>query len=290
MDSRTRNARLYVPDETLPIFPGYSTQVIEGVKYKVYFETDWHQVMTEDGVTLCDLLANVPTSTERFYRYCGTLRSTPTQTAMQRLYAIVNPKLGDVYLVETDRMVETAYVCETYVWLNTWVYSGTTHRETSIDHDLPKIIKLFPDTLGEPDQILVVNKNGTGITWGNPVEDHNTSEKAHTDIRNSIDLKADKMIIVNDTLLTSKWVYNNSYPGFEYHYTNDNIPIGAYFEITPIINNSVDAKIITNSSISGVFEISTGSDKKPFAVFTAKRVPSLDIPICVKVFGTYNTK
>ena len=280
----------YIPDELLPIYPTYTTIVKDGIKYKAYFETDWHQVLTEDGVSLCELLAHMPTSTENYYRFCRVLRPTSTETAIEQLYAITNPEIGDVYLVETDMLVDNSYVCEAYVWLREWVYCGTTNRELSLKRDLPGILKLFPDTLGEPEQALIVSKDGKSITWGNPLKTHNEDPKAHSDIRKAIDLKADKMTIINDTLYTGGWVYNGDYPGFEYYYMNSIIPVGAYFEITPIIDNADDAKVITAASISGIFKIESGANKVPFAILNAKRVPARSIPICVKVFGTYNVK
>lgn len=286
---------LYVPDEVLPIYPTYTTVVKDGVKYKAYFETDWHQVMTEDGVPLCELLQSMPSfSANNFFRYCGIFKSIPQQSAIDQLYALSTQKNGDVYLVETDMVVDGVKVCESYVWLGNeqgWVYCGTTNRKASTNRDLSDVLQLMPETLGEPGQILVVGEDGKSIAWGSSFGDikvHNEDPEAHADIRAELSLKSDKLSIFNDALKSDDWVYNGEYPGFQYIYRNEKIPENAYFELTPVVNTQEDSKLISDAGISQVYRIYTVEGQSPYAILWAKHVPTTDIPICVKCFGTYN--
>ena len=288
---------LYVPSETLPIYPTYSTVLKDGVKYKAYFETDWHQVMTEDGVPLCELLKSMPAfSANNFYKYCGIFKSTPEESAIDQMYAITTQQIGDVYLIETDILTDTGYVCEAYVWLGNsvgWVYCGTTNRRASLNKDLPEVISLFPNDLGEPNQILVIGEDGKSITWGDPPSvsiDVDIDAIAKEVADKALDIKADKLVIFNDTLVTSRWVYNKNYPCFEYLYTNDNLVKNCYFEIAPVVDTANEVKIVTDAKISSIYRIKLGEDHAPYAVLRAKHVPAADIKICVKSFGTYDEK
>lgn len=282
---------LYTPDELLPIYPTYTTVVKDGIKYKAYLETDWHQVITEDGIPLCKLLQSMPQySSTDFYKYKGIYKDTPSLTAIEQLYATINQGVGDVYLVETDR-VSDGIVDEAYVWLGNdagWVYCGTTNRKASLYKDLPNMVRLFPDKIGEPDQILVVGKDGKSITWGeSSVNTHNEDELAHPDIREKIDLKADKLIIFNDTLSIDEWFYDSTYPSFAYIYTNDKIPPNSYFEITPIVNKPEEAYNVSDAGIIPVYQINCVDDNPSYTILRSRRVPGENINICVKVFGTY---
>ena len=286
---------LYTPKDTLPIYPTYTTVVKDGVKYKAYFETDWHQVVTEDGVPLCDLLQSLPGITaNHFYKYCGIFKSTPQMSAIDQLYALNNQKIGDVYLVETDMLVDGGHVCEAYVWLDNesgWVYCGTTNRKASFNRDLPDVLKLIPENLGEPDQILVVSEDGKSMTWGSieklSLGDHNNDPSAHSDIRSEISIKADRLKIFNDVLASGNWTYNSEFNCFDYLYQNDKLPKNSYFEITAVIDDREDTEILTEASISPIYKIEYGNDQSPYSILRAKRVPDSDIDICVKVFGTY---
>ena len=283
---------LYTPDEVLPIYPTYSTVVRNGVKYKAYFETDWHQVMTEDGVPLCELLQSMPSfSTSNFYKYCGTFKSSPEISAIDQLYAITTQQNGDVYLVETDMIADGGKVCEAYVWLGNeagWVYCGTTNRKASFNRNLPNVVRLMPTELGEPNQVMVVSEDGKSIVWGDiSLNNHNEDPNSHKDIRNELNLKADRLIIYNDTLKTDNWTYNGERVSFEYIYMSNKLPKNSYFEITPVVDNNADSKIVTDASIFPIYRVRYGSDGTPYIILRAKRVPKDHINICVKVFGTF---
>ena len=287
---------LYTPQEVLPIYPTYTTIVKDGVKYKAYFETDWHQVITEDGVPLCELLQSMPSiNADNMYKYCGIFKSSPQKTAIDQLYELSNQNTGDVYLIETDMLVDGGYVCEAYVWLGNepgWVYCGTTNRKASINRDLPEVVKLFPSEVGEPGQILVIGDDGKSITWGTiseiSTDGHNSDPDAHPSLQKDIELKADKLIIFNDILKTNSWVYSEANQCFEYLYQSEKLPLSSYFELTAIVNSDEDSKIMAGASISPVYKIQYGENKIPYTILRAKHVPNADIGICVKVFGTYN--
>ena len=286
---------LYTPDELLPIYPTYSTVIKNGVKYKAYFETDWHQVMTEDGVPLCELIQSMPTfSTTNFYKYCGTFKSSPSQTAIEQLYALNSQNNGDVYLVETDMVTDEGRVCEAYVWLGNeagWVYCGTTNRKASLNRDLPNVVKLLPSEIGEPNQVMVVSKDGKSIVWGDySFDTHNEDPEAHQDIRNELDLKADRLIIYNDTLESSYWSYNGAIGAFEYIYRNDKLPKKAYFELTPVVETPTELKNVSDAGIFAVYRVQYGYDGTPYTILRAKHVPKNSFDVCVKVFGTFIEK
>ena len=286
---------LYTPDELLPIYPTYSTVIKDGVKYKAYFETDWHQVMTEDGVPLCELIQSMPSfSSSNFYKYCGTFTTTPNSSAMDQLYALTKQKNGDVYLVETDIIADGGRVCEAYVWLGNdagWVYCGTTNRKASFNRDLPNVVRLLPTELGEPNQVLVVGKDGKSIVWGDySIDSHNKDTNAHEDIRKDLSLKADRLIIFNDTIRSDLWTYHGENGSFEFIYMSDKLPKNSYFEITPVVEEYEDAEVIKDANIFPIYKIQYGNDGIPYTILRARHVPKSNFNICVKVFGTFEEK
>ena len=299
----------YVPDQCLPIYPTYSTMVKHGVKYKAYFETDWHQVMTEDGVPLCDLLKSLPIlENDSYYRFCGTLRNKPCSnscatcaqkcqcpSAMDQLYALTTQTTGDVYLVETNLIADGAYVCEIYVWLGNehgWIYHGTTNRVATIMNEMPQTLRLIPEEVGQPGEVLVVSEDGKSIIWGNSeVTEHNEDPDAHPAILRALELKADKLSIYNDNIVMGDWIASKDFSGFEYLYSHEtNLPANSYFEITPMMETAEESRVVAAAKINSVYRIDPGMNGVPIATLKAKHVPTADIPICVKVFGTYDEK
>lgn len=294
---KNSEARTYVPDETLPIYPTYTTVIKDGIKYKAYMETDWHQVMTEDGVPLCQVLQSMPSFDDsKYFRYKGTLQDKPGTTAMEQLYAITDQKNGDVWLVQTSMTVDTTsgaeIVCEMYVWLDgSWIYSGTTNKKASVNSALPEVVQLFPDTLGEVGQTMVIGADGKSIVWGDSgtaaIEEHNKDENSHQDIRRELNLKADKLRIFDDVIQTTGWNYNDKYGAFEYMYLSPKLPVGSYFELVPQISNQGEADTIASYGMSTTYEIISQEGYVPYALLHSKRVPIVPINICVKVLGTY---
>lgn len=282
----------YGPGSNLPIYPTFSVQVINGVKYKAYYETDWNQVLTEDGVSLRKLLKSLPIyNKEAFYHYKGIIRNRPDMSAMDQLYSITNAMVGDLWLVQTNWVNRDRVVCEAYVFLGPsegWVFSGTTDRSTSILKSLPKTLQLAPADLGEANQFLVVSEDGKHLTWGDPVKDHNEDPKAHADIRKlieDIEITAAKIRIISDTIKAGNWTYNGSNGYFEYVYTHPKIPSNCYFEITPIIEQREVARAIAIAGMHPVYQICSADEYPSYAILKSLRVPTMNIDVSVKVFG-----
>lgn len=282
----------FSPHQNYPIYPTYATEVINGTKYKVYLETNWEQIVTEDGVSLKDLIQKLPVWEEpQYFNYKGYLRNSPKKSAMEKLLEIRDPQLLDIYLVERDYVFEGDYVSEIYSWygnLSGWVYMGSTNPVGTIRHALPGILNLLPDDLGEPNDFLLVNEEGTGITWANPLRDHDTSPTAHPDIRKlieDIEISANKVRVFQDTIFFEQWIYNPITDYYEYDYTNEKIFEESYFEVTPMIDDQYTAELIRKAEISPSYPIYFPESGSPHAIIRAKNPPELDIPISVRVFG-----
>ena len=282
----------FSPHQNYPIYPTYATEVINGTKYKVYLETNWEQIVTEDGVSLKDLIQKLPVWEEpQYFNYKGYLRNSPKKSAMEKLLEIRDPQLLDIYLVERDYVFEGDYVSEIYSWygnLSGWVYMGSTNPVGTIRHALPGILNLLPDDLGEPNDFLLVNEEGTGITWANPLRDHDTSPTAHPDIRKlieDIEISANKVRVFQDTIFFEQWIYNPITDYYEYDYTNEKIFEESYFEVTPMIDDQYTAELIRKAEINPSYPIYFPESGSPHAIIRAKNPPELDIPISVRVFG-----
>ena len=282
----------FSPHQNYPIYPTYATEVINGTKYKVYLETNWEQIVTEDGVSLKDLIQKLPVWEEpQYFNYKGYLRNSPKKSAMEKLLEIRDPQLLDIYLVERDYVFEGDYVSEIYSWygnLSGWVYMGSTNPVGTIRHALPGILNLLPDDLGEPNDFLLVNEEGTGITWANPLRDHDTSPSAHPDIRKlieDIEISANKVRVFQDTIFFEQWIYNPITDYYEYDYTNEKIFEESYFEVTPMIDDQYTAELIRKAEINPSYPIYFPESGSPHAIIRAKNPPELDIPISVRVFG-----
>lgn len=281
----------YSPDRNLPTIPGVATQIINGVKYKVYYETDWHQVLTEDGVPLCDLLRELPILDKtNFYRYKGVLRNMPGLPAIEQLYAMTKHDVGDVYLVETSRVVDYKYVCEVYTWLGGaegWVYQGTTNRKDAVKENLPTVLRLIPEEIGEPNQILVVSEDGSSIVWGDPIKDHNTDDHSHPDIRKmieDIEIHTTGIKVFNDFIYAGNWTYNASNGYYEYIYQSEKIPNKSYFELTPVLDRKEMSRVISIAHMNPVYQIETPEEYPPYAILRSEHVPTMTIEVSVKVF------
>lgn len=283
----------HTPRENLPVYPGYATEIYNGVKYKVYYETDWHQVLTEDGVPLCELLRDLPLpSKENFYQYKGVLRNMPGKTGIEQLYAKTCVRVGDVYLVETSQIADGRYVCEVYVWLGAdsgWVFHGTTNRRAMVRDNLPAVLRAIPEDMGDPEQILIVSKDGTRIVWGDPVKDHNEDDKAHQDIRRKIEeieIKAGSIKVFNALVSADNWTYNSSNGYFEYIFQDPRIPSKVYFEMTPIIDSKMTSSVIANAHMVPVYQIECMNERYPsYAILRSMFVPQGNIPVNVKIMG-----
>lgn len=282
-----------VPSDTLPIYPTYQTVVVNGVTYKSYAETDWHQVITEDGISLYELLQNLPdVNLENYYHLCGTFVDTPNATAIEQLYALNTQAIGDVYLVRTNMLGERGYVYEMYTWGgNTigWIFSGTTNKKLTIQDSLTTVLKLIPDSLGEPGQSLVVNADGTGIVWGAGSSQDPTQDLTPA-VQEQLALKADKIIIFNDYLPITGWEYDSNLNCFYYIYTNSKIPHNSYFEISTVFSTQDDIDNINESRFFNSTEIAFGENGISYATIRARSIPEMQIQLCIKVFGVFTEK
>ena len=144
----------------LPVIPYTLTTEIDGIKYETHVLTNTCQVITEDGVTLCDVLKGLVTSKEleealkdvkidgKVFKFKGVLNNLPDKTAIQQLYEKVGAQTGDVYLVQISyancdagtHVPNLAY--DMYCWIrriNTWVWIGSTQRQPDLNWENPKV-------------------------------------------------------------------------------------------------------------------------------------------------------
>lgn len=278
------------PNANLPVYPTYATQVINGIKYKVYLESSWEQITTADGISLKDLINSLPVyEIPEYYHYKGYLRNKPKKSAMEQLLEITNPMLLDVYLVQRDYVADGDFVSEIYTWYGNgsgWVYMGSTNPVGTIRHALPGILGMIPEELGEPSDFLLVNEDGNGIIWANPLRDHNIDPTAHPDIRKLIDdIVKPKIRYFNDILSAENWVYNPISEYYEYDYSSENIPELGYFEITPMVDDLELSEEIRKAEINPAYPIVFSETGIPHAIVRANYPPQLDIPISIHVLG-----
>lgn len=206
----------------LPVIPYTLTTTIDGIKYETHVLTNTCQVITEDGITLCDILKDLVTSEtleeamkgitfeNTVYQYKGILLNKPGFSAIDQLYSKVGMQDGEVYLVQCSNAetqnartpvvyMNARQVAELdsdmpekrfdmYTWsatLNQWLYFGSTEKSSLPDGFPTDSLMEFPETLGKPGQTVVVSANGKSLEWKYP--DASTEEvlKAHNDDENA---------------------------------------------------------------------------------------------------------
>lgn len=189
----------------LPVIPYTLTTTIDGIKYETHVLTNTCQVITEDGITLCDILDNLVTNEQMqeaikdvgydnpIYQYKGILLNLPDKSAIDQLYEKVGMQEGDVYLVQcsssnTDPVQAVAMSLPTqamtmqtriavnrrfdmYSWsatLNEWMFFGSTEKN-SLPEDFPvETLQEFPQEFGRPGQVVTVSTDGASLTWAYP--------------------------------------------------------------------------------------------------------------------------
>lgn len=189
----------------LPVIPYTLTTTIDGIKYETHVLTNTCQVITEDGITLCDILDNLVTSEQMqevvkeiqydnpVYQYKGILLNLPDKTAIDQLYDKVGMQDGEVYLVQCTSSISDpvqavamsipaeAMTLQTrvavnrrfdmYTWsatLNEWIFFGSTEK-TSLPEDFPvETLEAFPQEMGKPGQVVTVSTDGASLTWAYP--------------------------------------------------------------------------------------------------------------------------
>lgn len=289
----------------LPVIPYTLTSEFDGIKYEVHPLTNTCQVITEDGTMLCDVLTALATKKELeseiaklnpdcpWFKLKGTLKNLPDLSAIDQLYSKTTPLSGEVWLVEASSIGAEHKIYDMYVYsesILSWVYLGSTEKKDPVASN--EVLQLFPTKLGKPGQYLIVNPTGTGLTWGyggvdptNPqtLNQHNLDPEAHAAIRAAIDLKADQLLVFNDVLKPSDWVWDGEHPFFTYFYTSDKLPVGSYMEMTAIINTPEDQQTIAEAGIVPSFRIGNG-ELGAYGVLQSIRVPAKPIEVTVKIY------
>lgn len=296
------------------VIPYTLTTTIDGIEYETHVLTNTCQVITEDGITLCEVLKDLVTNDElkkilsdykmssSVYRYMGLLMNKPDKSAIDQLYEKVGMQDGEVYLVQRSNMQSSSMMTLTrnnafdmYCWANaihSWIFFGSTEKNSG-PVNLPDSLQLFPKDLGSPGQTITISADGKSLEWAFPdetqglqIESHNIDEASHPFILNQISTKADKLKIFNTVLNKCQWAWMDNAGYYSYVFTNDNIGPHAYFEITPIAFSRSQLDILQKAQIHPVYKIED-SELGSYAILHADHVPNTDIEVCVKVYGDF---
>ena len=298
----------------LPVIPYTLTTTIDGIDYEAHVLTNTCQVITEDGVALCDVLKGLVTSKEleealkdvkidgKVFKFKGVLNNLPDKTAIQQLYEKVGAQTGDVYLVQISyancntgtHVPSLAY--DMYCWIrriSTWVWIGSTQRNPDLNTLPLETLKKIPATLGKPGEVLMTAEDGTSLIWSSPdqsadikIEEHNSDSKSHADIRKELSTKGDKLKIFNTLLRRADWYWDGSGSYFTYVFRDERIKSHSYFELTPIATKKSELDVLKKAGIQPIFNIDY-NDEISYATLHCNHVPEEDIRVCVKVFGDY---
>ena len=206
----------------LPVIPYTLKTEIDGIVYETHVLTNTCQVITEDGITLCEVLKGLVTSKElqeaiskvtfedTVYRYKGVLLNKPDISAIDQLYAKVGMQDGEVYLVELSsakKITTRAAVklaakraaseksdpvasprFDMYCWsseLNKWVFFGSTEKDTLPEGFPTDTLMEFPTKLGKPGQTITVSADGKTLEWKYANASTENAIKAHNEDENS---------------------------------------------------------------------------------------------------------
>lgn len=293
----------------LPVIPYTLTTKINGIEYETHILTNTCQVITEDGLLLCDVLDNLVTNdqlkealggfntSEPTYRYKGTLVNKPDLPAITQLYNKLGNQDGDVYVVQcsSSNKNDVTNRYDMYCWadmINQWVFFGTTDKTSLVSPD-SEIITLFPSKLGQPGQVLTVSGSGGSLEWTFPdasfdeaMDGHNHDLTAHPEIWDALSAKADKLRIFNRTLSKENWAWLGESNCYSYVFEDESIPPHSYFELTPIAMTNDELEVLKAASIRPFYKIED-SETCSYTILNAEHVPSTDIEVCVKVFGSF---
>lgn len=288
-----------------------------GVQYAEYPMSITDQIFTEDGISLTDVLETLCTSErvdeieawvsqfDKCFRLLGTLMNDPSRTSIEKLYSLEGMKIGDTYLVESTIPGDETLAFEIYTWAGSipgWLFMGCSRKESFVASAFPNksVLDLIPpDIHATPGTVLTVSADGTSLEWlpvsatgavevDGKINLHNTSPEAHADIRAEVAKKGDRMIVVNDILDHTRWTIPPEANHVEYIYTHPDALAGAYFDIAPVIDIESDLGMRINDwGIQSFYEIQSG-ETHAFAILKAKKAPTVDIPIIVKIFNNIN--
>lgn len=300
----------------LPVIPYTLTTVIDGIKYETHVLTNTCQVITEDGVTLCDVLKGLVTSEElnkaiegikpeagsTDFRYKGVLNNLPDKSAIEQLFEKIGAQTGDVYLVQIsninchrpEHVPNLAY--DMYCWIEkiaTWVWIGSTQRDPDL-YQLPlDTLKKIPATVGNPGEILMTAADGKTLIWGSAdgstdiqIEQHNVSPEAHQDIRAELAKKGDKLKIFNAVIHRVDWYWDGSGAYYTYVFKDERLAPHTYFELTPIATKKDDLDVLKKAAIQPIYNIDY-NESTSYATLHCKHIPTADIRVCVKEYGDY---
>ena len=301
----------------LPVLPYTYTAVFNGIKYEIHPFTQTCEVVTEDGVSLCDVIDALQAADAEFvefirkmdincpwFKYKGILRNLPDISAIEQLYAKTTPITGEVWLVEATKYGAVDKIYDLYSWINDisgWVWLGSTQRKSPIEEN--DVLKLFPTEIGKPGQYLITSPTGTTLMWAydssgsqkpNTIEQHNLDPDAHPAIQEKLALKANQIGIFNTVIRRSEWTFDGVNPYFTYIFDNENLTPGCYFEIIPIVDTPEKLEVAAKAGFLPSYPIKEyliGEDKVgAYGILMAHHVPKGDIEVTVKVYDQYIDK
>lgn len=301
----------------LPVIPYTLTTTLDGIKYETHVLTNTCQVITEDGIALCDVLKELVThsdlealipqvnSGKPSYHYMGILMNKPDISAIDQLYEKVGMQDCEVYLVQ--RSVDTSLNNDTnsqrninaydmYCWadaIHSWVFSGSTEKNMG-SLELSESLNAFPEKLGLPGQTIMVSTNGKTLEWKFPdksaevqLESHNNDAMAHPMLLEQLSSKASKLKIFNTVLEKCQWSWMSGAGYYSYILSDERFKPHSYFEITPIAFTKSEMNILRNAGIHPIYKIED-SEQGSYAILHADHVPVRDIEVCVKLYGDYD--
>ena len=271
----------------LPVIPYTLKTEIDGIVYETHVLTNTCQVITEDGITLCEVLKGLVTSKElqeaiskvtfedTVYHYKGVLLNKPDISAIDQLYAKVGMQDGEVYLVELSSAKKI-----------------TTRAAVKLAAKRAASEKSDPVASPRFDMYCWSSELNKWIFFGsteNAIKAHNEDENSHPAIWRELQNKADKLSIFNTVINKSLWGWSADDGCYTYVFSHENLPAHTYFELTPIAITKAELDVLKEASIHPVYQI-TDSPDGSYAVLCADRVPTEDINVCVKAFGDYIDK
>lgn len=206
----------------LPVIPYTLKTDIDGIVYETHVLTNTCQVITEDGITLCDILKELVTNEQLqeavknvtlespVYQYKGILLNKPDKTAIDQLYEKVGMQDGEVYLIQcsdtaTQKTNEPVVFMnakdvqqldsssinkrfDMYTWstaLNDWLYFGSTEKSTLPVGFPTEVLMEIPNVIGKPGQTIMVSADGKTLEWKFPSESTRTAIEEHNKDENA---------------------------------------------------------------------------------------------------------
>lgn len=311
----------------LPVIPYTLKTEIDGIEYETHVLTNTCQVITEDGITLCDILKDLVTNEDLesamkdvgydnpVYQYKGILVNLPDKTAIDQLYDKVGMQDGEVYLVQCSSTTEDPIQAvalsvsalpmstriavnrrfDMYCWssaLHEWLFFGSTEKST-LPEDFPlKTLTEFPDTFGKPGQVLTISTGGASLEWRYPNSSFETALEDHNSDPNAhpeIWQEIDKKADKVKIFNSVLLRDNWAWLGDDcYSYVFEDAKIPPH-SYFEITPIAFDKADLNVLKNANIRPIYSIQDSEScsYAIIRAEHVPAQDISICVKSFGTY---